>query len=110
MFKVIVRDLGDGKVDALAFLIPQPYAEGSDHQPRPTENWVNCNKAQKLKHVYDHRPRLRSVAEIEEATRLTFFPGASNRDEVRGRKPTALWPVETNFWDTKVCAGQRYAP
>lgn len=110
MFKVVVRDLGGGKVDALAFLFSQPYKDGPDGQPRPTTTWVNCNKAKKLKYVYDPRPNLRSVAEIEEMTGLTFFPNASNREEVRTRKPSALWPVEREYWDPKVCAGQRYVP
>jgi len=110
MFKVVVRDLGNDKVDALAFLFPQPYVDGRDGQPRPTETWVNCNKAKGMNHIYDHRPRLRSVAEIEDITGLTFFPGALNREEARVRKPAALWPVEMKYWDSKVCVGQRYVP
>ena len=110
MFKVVVRELGDGKIEALAFLFTQHYEEGSDGQPRPTENWVNCNKAKRNEHVYDHRPRLRSVAEVEAMTGLVFFPDAANREEARREMPTALWPVPKRFWDPKGCAGQNYAP
>tara|TARA_R110002072_G_scaffold211424_1_gene368956 strand:+ start:8451 stop:9518 length:1068 start_codon:yes stop_codon:yes gene_type:complete len=114
LFKVIVRETGNGKVDALAFLFPQAYAPGADGQPRPTEKWVNCNKAKgkgKGKgHVYDHKPRLKTVAEIENMTGLTFFPGAANREEMRTRQAAALWQVEEKFWDPKGCAGQRYVP
>ncbi len=110
LFKVIVRDIGDGKVDALAFIFPQPYAKASNGRQKPTEEWVNCNKAKRLEHTYDHRPSLRTVAQIEDLTGLTFFPGAVNRDEIRVQEAEALWPVEEKYWDPKGCAGQRFVP
>ena len=104
MFKVVVRELDDGKVAALAFLFPQPYEEGEDGQPRPTGEWVNCGKAKGRGYVYDHRPQLKSVAKIEDLTGLTFFPDADNREDVRVSVPTALWPVPEKFWNPDGCA------
>ena len=110
IFKVLVRELNGGEVDALAFLFAQPYEEGTDGQPRPTATWRNCNKAGKG-FVYNHRPRLRSVEEIEGMTGLTFFPGTRNRVRVRAEVPTSLWGVEKNYWDTNsLCAKQNYVP
>jgi len=110
LFKVIVRDIGGGKVDALAFLFPQPYVEGADGQPRPTATWVNCNKAKSQNHTYDHKPRLVTVAKVEALTGLTFFPGAVNREEARSRQPAKLWTVEKKYWDPRGCGGQRFVP
>lgn len=110
LFKVVVREVGDGKVEALAFLFPQVYEPRPDGQVRPTDKWVNCNKAKGLEHIYDHRPSLRSVSEVEALSGLTFFPGATNREEARTMKPAALWLVEEKFWDPKGCAGQRFVP
>lgn len=110
IFKVVVREIGGGGVAALAFLFSQHYEEGADGQPRPKENWINCNKAKRKNYVYDHRPRLRTVAEIEVLTGLSFFPEAANRKEARRERPTALWRVPINFWDPKGCAGQNYVP
>ena len=110
MFKVIVREVGDTEVAALAFLFTQRYEEGTDGQPRPTETWVNCSRARSQNHTYDHRPRLTSVAEIEAVTGLTFFPDASNREDVLNSVPTTLWPVASNYWNPRGCAGQNYVP
>ena len=110
LFKVVVREIGDGRVSALAFLFSQYYEDGADGQPRPKENWINCNKAKKKDHVYNHYPRLRTVAEIEQLTGLLFFPEAANREEAHSERPTALWPVPTNYWDPEGCAGQNYIP
>ena len=110
MFKIIVREVGDGAVATLAFLFTQYYEDGADGQPRPTENWVNCSNAKRRRHIYDHRSRLKSVEEIEVLTGLTFFPDAVNREEVRAEVPTALWPIAKRYWDTKGCAGQKYVP
>ena len=110
LFKVVVREMDDGTIAALAFLFTQRYAQGADGQPRPTENWVNCNKARIRQHVYDHRSRLTSVAEIEALTRLTFFPDAVNRSQARAAVPTTLWPVPQKFWDPNGCARQNFVP
>lgn len=93
-----------------AFLFTQRYVLGADGQPRPTENWVNCNQAKRRQHVYDHRSRLTSVAEIEALTGLTFFPGALNRERARTAVPTTLWPVPQKYWDPNGCAGQNFVP
>ena len=110
MFKVVVREMDDGKVAALAFLFTQYYEEGVDGQPRPTENWVNCNKARRRQHIYDHRSRLKSVAEIEALTGLTFFSEAINREQARAEVPTAPWLVAEKYWDPEGCARQNYVP
>ena len=110
MFKVVVRELADGEIAALAFLFAQQYTEGSDGQPRPTETWVNCSKARGQNHVYDHRSRLRSVAEIEDLTGLVFFPNAVNREQVKSETPANLWPVAKKYWDPRLCAGQTFIP
>ena len=110
LFKIVVRELGDGKVAALAFLFTQRYEKGVDGQPAPTETWVNCNKARRQDHIYDHQFRLKSVADIEALTGLMFFPAAVNREQVRNEVATALWPVTKKFWDSKGCAGQNYVP
>lgn len=110
LFKIVVRELGDEKVAALAFLFTQRYEKGVDSQPEPTETWVNCNKARRQDHIYDHQFLLKSVADIEALTGLMFFPAAVNREQVRNEVPTALWPVTKKFWDSKGCAGQNYVP
>lgn len=108
LFKVVIRELAGGRVSATAFLFDQPYVAGSDGQPRPSGEWVNCSKVRGQEHVYDHRPRLRSVAEIEALTGLTFFADAPNREAERMRRPDALWPVEQQFWHGHTCAGQMF--
>ena len=110
LFKIVVRELDDGKISALAFLFTQHYENGVDGQPRPTETWVNCNKAKRQDHIYNHQSRLKSVADIEALTGLVFFPAAANREQVRNEVPTALWPVAKKYWDSKGCAGQNYVP
>lgn len=110
MFKIVVREVDDGKVTALAFLFTQYYEDGADGQPRPIENWVNCSKAKSRQHTYDHRSRLKPVAQIEAFTGLTFFPDANNREQVQAEVPTTLWPIAKRYWDAKGCAGQRYVP
>ena len=110
LFKIVVREVGDGKVAALGFLFTQDYKEGTDGQPRPTEEWVNCNKAQGQEHIYDHRSRLKTVADIEVLTGLSFFPDAINREHARKETPTKLWPVAKKYWDQNGCAGQNYIP
>lgn len=93
MFKVVVREVGDGKVAVLALLFTQRYEEGADGEPRPVENWENYSEAKCRQHVYDHRSRLRSIDEIEALTGLTFFSDVVNREQVRTRVPTELWPL-----------------
>ena len=110
MFKVVVRELGDEKVAALAFVFTQHYKEGADGQPRPTDSWVNCSKAKERGHIYDHRSRLMSVAEVEALTELAFFPDAVNREQARIEIPTELWPVSKKYWNSYVCAGQSHIP
>ena len=110
LFRVVVRGMADSTIAALAFLFTQPYAQGADGQPCLTGNWVNCNKARSRQHVYDHRSRLTSVAEIEALTGLTFFPDAVNRAQVRAAVPTTLWPVPEKYWDPDGCARQNFVP
>ncbi len=110
-FKVIVHESPSG-IDTLAFVFEQPNALGSDGVPVPTAAWVNCNQARSLGHVYDHRPQLVSIAEIERRTGLRFFPGRSDRQSLVGARATELWPVEERYWDpgSAVCARQRGHP
>ena len=110
MFKVVVREVGDTEVAALAFLFTQHYEQGPNDQPRPSETWVNCSGARGQGHIYDHRPRRRSVAEIEALTGLRFFPDAANREDVLNEVPDTLWPVASRYWDPRGCAGQNYIP
>ena len=110
LFKVVVRETEGGNVDALAFFFPQAYEEDSAGQPSPLETWVNCSGAKKAGHVYDHRPRLTSVAKVEELTGLTFFPGVRNRRALRDTIPTALWAIEQQYWSPGGCARQNYVP
>ena len=110
LFKVVIRETEGGNVDALAFLFPQAYEEDSAGQPSPLETWVNCSGAKKAGHVYDHRPRLTSVAKIEELTGLTFFPGVQNRIALRNTTPTALWEIKKKYWSPGGCARQNYVP
>ena len=111
LFKIVIRkrETDPNSIEALAFLFPQPYNFNENGKLEPREEWVNCSDAKKYKHIYDHLPRLKSVAYIEELTGLRFFPNASNRNEQLNKKPHALWPVETHYWATEqVCAGQEY--
>ena len=110
MFKIAVREVGDRKVAALAFLFTQYYEHEADGRPRPTETWVNCSEAKRRRHIYEHRSRLKAVAEVEALTGLTFFPEAVNREHARTDVPTALWPIAKKYWDPKGCAGQNYVP
>ena len=97
LFKVVVRETEGGNVDALAFLFPQPYKEGDDGQPRPLETCVHCGKTKKDDPVYDYSPQLKSVAQIEELTGLTFFLGVRNREVLRNATPSALWEIEEHY-------------
>ena len=110
VFKVVVREVGDREVAALAFMFTQHYEQGTDGRPRPAETWVNCSAARGRGHINDHRSRLKSVAEIEALTGLRFFPDAANREDVVNEVPSALWPVASRYWDPGGCAQQSYIP
>jgi hypothetical protein len=95
----------------MAFIFEQPNALGADGKPVPTQTWVNCNRASQLGHVYDHRPNLVTIREIERRTGLEFFPGHPDREALLGKRPRKLWPIETRFWDSSTpCGGQRSHP
>tara|TARA_R110001583_G_scaffold157341_1_gene309257 strand:+ start:5093 stop:6145 length:1053 start_codon:yes stop_codon:yes gene_type:complete len=110
LFKILVRDLGGGAVDAIAFLFPQTYSLDAKGLPRPTMQWVNCNQARKKKYIYDHRSQIVAVSEIEALTGLVFFPNASNREIIFKHIPDTLWPVDIKYWPNSTCGGQKYIP
>ena len=110
-FKILVHESPSG-VDTLAFIFEQPNALDSQGKPVATTAWVNCSRAGALGHVYDHRPQLTSIAQIEQRTGLRFFPDRADRQQLIDARATALWPVETRYWDpgNAVCARQRSHP
>lgn len=110
-FKIIVHESPSG-VDTLAFIFDQPNALDSAGAPVPTADWVNCNRAVSVGHVYDHRPNLVSIAEIEARTGLSFFTGRPDRASLLSASATQLWPIERRYWDSgsAVCARQRGHP
>lgn len=111
LFKILVREK-EGRVHTLAFVFEQP-SEMKAGRPVPTSaakaGWVKCNQVKSKGHVYDHRPRLVSVKQIEARTGLTFFAGHADRDWLESENPGALWPVEKKFWSGHVCGGQKQA-
>jgi hypothetical protein len=109
LYKIVIREAGDGTPEALGFIFEQkPLEVGGKIVPGLA--WVNCNKHQ---HVYDHTPNLRPIREIEERTGLRFFaslPGP-HHDAIVNAVPTALWTLESRFWDVQsTCAGQTWHP
>jgi hypothetical protein len=108
-FKVLVRDGASGP-ETLAFLFEQPNIAGAPGRPQPAATWINCNRARAQNHTYDHRARLVSIAQIEARTGMRFFRNRPNRQALVNARATQLWPVETRYWDPRVCAGQRGHP
>jgi DNA/RNA endonuclease G (NUC1) len=110
-FKVLIHESPSG-IDTLAFIFEQPNALDSNGVPVPTANWVNCKKAHDMGHVFDHRPQLVSIADIEERTGLRFFPTRADREGLVEARTTGLWPVEEKYWDPGLglCARQRSHP
>lgn len=110
-FKILVHESPSG-VDTLAFIFEQPNALDGQGKPVPTASWINCARASALGHVYDHRPQLASIAQIEQRTGLRFFPDRADRQQLIDARATTLWPVETRYWDpgNAVCARQRSHP
>ena len=110
-FKVIVHESPSG-LDTLAFIFAQPNSLNSDGVPVPMASWVNCNRAASVGFVYDHRPNLVSIAEIEARTGLTFFAGRPDRASLISARATQLWSIEQRYWDpgSAVCARQRSHP
>ena len=109
-FKILIHESPSG-IDTLAFVFEQPNALGADGKPVPTQTWVNCNRASQAGHVYDHRPNLVTIREIERRTALQFFQGHPDREALLGKRPRKLWPIETRFWDSSTpCGGQRSHP
>lgn len=103
LFKVIIRELGQGRVDALGFIFDQAYELNSKGIPEPVEKWVKCSERKKLNHVYNHSSHLVRIADIESYTGLNFFEEATNRQEVIEAKPEKLWPVEKDYWSARKC-------
>ncbi|MBR9780009.1 MAG: DNA/RNA non-specific endonuclease [Rhodospirillales bacterium] len=110
LFKILIRDIGQGAVDAIAFLFPQPYAMDTKNIPQPVEAWVNCSQAKRLKHVYDHKAQIVAISELEVLTGLTFLSEVSNRDQILHHIPDQLWPVDRKYWPESTCAGQIFNP
>lgn len=108
-FKVIIRETPAGP-DTLAFLFDQPNSMGPNGKPRADARWVKCNAARGQQHTYDHAPQLVAIAQIELRTGLRFFADRADREALTAAKAGGLWPIETRFWDTGVCAGQRGHP
>ncbi|QHL92066.1 hypothetical protein GVO57_14390 (plasmid) [Sphingomonas changnyeongensis] len=109
-FKVLIHESPSG-IDTLAFIFEQPNAAGPDGKPVPTASWVNCKNARQAGHVYDHRPNLVTIEEIERRTGLRFFSDRPNRQTLIRARAQQLWPVETVFWDPgSSCAAQRSHP
>jgi DNA/RNA endonuclease G (NUC1) len=110
-FKVLVHESPSG-IDTLAFIFEQPNALDDQGKAVPTSSWVACSRAVSLGHVYDHRPQLVSIAQIEQRTGLRFFPDRTDRQRLTEARATEVWPVETRFWDpgNAVCARQRSHP
>lgn len=110
LFKVVVLEI-DGVVFTLTFIFDQPYTADAAGIPQPLANtsWIRCSRARAAQHIYDHRPNLSSVAEIERRTGLTFFAGRADRAALVNTTPTALWPVDPMFWSGQVC-GQNSVP
>jgi len=109
-FKVLIHESPSG-IDTLAFIFEQPNARNSEGVPIPTATWVNCNQAQRAHHVYDHRPKLVSIAQIESRTGLRFFSNRSDRTALIAATPSEVWPVESKYWDPdNTCANQRSHP
>jgi DNA/RNA endonuclease G (NUC1) len=109
-FKILIHESPSG-IDTLAFIFEQPNAIGPDGTPVPTATWVNCKRAPQIGHVYDHRPNLVAVEQIEQRTGLRFFHGRADRQALVRERPTEIWPVETRFWDPgSPCGGQRGHP
>lgn len=110
-FKILIHESPSG-IDTLAFVFEQPNQLNEEGEPVPGAAWVNCNQARARDHIYDHRPQLVSIARIEARTGLRFFPDRPDRDTLINAQATALWPVETRYWDSgnAVCARQRSHP
>jgi hypothetical protein len=110
-FKILVHESPSG-IDTLAFVFEQPNQMNEQGEAVPNATWVNCNQARAQNHIYDHRPQLVSIAQIEARTGLRFFPDRPNREALINAQATALWPVETRYWDSgnAVCARQRSHP
>lgn len=110
-FKVLVHESPSG-IDTLAFIFEQPNALDGQGKPVPTATWVKCSDASSLGHVYDHRPRLVSIAQIEQRTGLKFFLDRPDRQHLTNARATSLWTVEARYWDPSnaVCARQRGHP
>jgi len=110
-FKILVHESPSG-IDTLAFIFEQPNSLDGEGKPVATATWVNCSRAAALGHVYDHRPQLVSIAQIEQRTGLRFFPDRADRQALTSARATALWPIEARYWDpsNSVCARQRSHP
>lgn len=109
-FKILIHESPSG-IDTLAFVFEQPNAIGPDGKPVPTATWVNCNRARQVGHVYDHRPNLVAIEDIERRTGLRFLSDRSDRQALISKRAREVWPVETRFWDTGTpCGGQRGHP
>ena len=110
LFKVLIHE-GPAGIATLAFIFPQPNARNSAGVPVPTERWVKCSGARPPGFQYDHTPLLVSIAEIEQRTGIRFFEGRPDRPALVGSKAARLWPVETQYWDSKAqCGAQRFHP
>lgn len=110
-FKILIHQSPSG-IESLAFIYEQPNAIDAQGRPVPTASWVRCNAAAAAGHIYDHRPQLVSIAEIEQRTGLRFFEGHPDRQALLAAKATALWPVEQIYWDPGpgTCNRQRGHP
>ena len=108
-FKIIIHDAATG-IETLAFIFEQPNVIGSTGQPEPAATYVKCSQASGMGHEYNHSEMLTSIAEIERRTGLTFFADRPDREALISARASALWPIETQYWDRNTCAGQRSHP
>lgn len=74
LFKIVIKESGDGSIDTLAFIYPQDAPRGAP---------------------YDHKPYMTSIDFIEKKTGLDFLttlPDATEK-RIEGQKTEELWPV-----------------